>query len=137
MKARTAGKTATTSIYVCFSALLVAGFPYLFLAGQAVSDVARLHQSLHLNVLMPLDLVFTAGHIFVYGALTLLLCRPGRSVQVWMMVAVWLGIVGIAVELAQEIIGSRTFGLGDMLANFAGISLALTYRCMARRSGHR
>lgn len=135
MKTRTAARPTITYLYTGFSALLVAGFMYMFLAGQAVSDVTRLYQILHLNVLLPLGMVFTAGHMVIYAALTALLCRPGKPVHSWMTVAVWLGIMGIGVEFAQEIIGSRSYGLGDIIANFAGISLALTYRCVARRSG--
>ena len=135
MKTRIAGRPNNTYMHMGFSALLVAGFIYLFLAGQAVTDVTSLYQALHLNVLLPLDLVFTAGHLVVYAALTALLCRPGKSVYSWMTIAVWLGIMGIGVEFAQEFVGSRSFGLGDIIANFTGISLALTYRCVARRKG--
>ena len=135
MKTRAARRQNTPYLYAGSSVLLVAGFMYLFLAGQAVSDVTNLYELLHLNALLPLESVFTMGHVVVYAALTMLLCRPGKSVQTWMTIAVWLGIMGIGVEFAQEIVGGRSYGLGDIIANVTGISLALTYRCLARRRG--
>jgi VanZ family protein len=135
MKTRIAGRTPTPLLYSGFSALLVIGFIYSFLAGRAVSDVTDLYQALHLNVLLPLEFVFTGGHIVVYAALTLILCRPRKPVVTWMTIAIWLGILGMGVEFVQEITGHRHYGLGDMVANFVGISLALTYRCLGRRRG--
>lgn len=133
MRTRTASQTTLPFAYVGLSGLLVAGFLYMFLAGQAVHDVIELHRALHLETVLSLELMFSAGHVVVYGALTVMLCHPKRSVYTWMTIVVWLGILGIGVEFLQDMGGTRSYGLGDIVANFTGICLALTYRFMSRR----
>ena len=118
MKARTTVKKTTDPLYAGFSALLVAGFMYIFLTGRAVGDLTSLYQALHLDALMPLDLMFTGGHVVVYAALTAILCRPNKPALTWMTIAVWLGVMGMGIEFIQEISGARSFGLGDVIANF-------------------
>lgn len=135
MKAQTAAGTPAYFLYASVSLLLMAGFIYMFLAGRAVGDVTHFYETVRLDALLPLDMVFTSGHIIVYAALTMILCRPKKPVQSWMTIAVWLGVMGIGVEFLQEIGGARSFGLGDIVANLTGITLALTYRCIRRRKG--
>ncbi|MFW5452018.1 VanZ family protein [Thioalkalivibrio sulfidiphilus] len=73
-----------------------------------------------------------AGHLLGYAVLTLagLLAYPGR---VWRVV---LGVfaLGVAIELAQHFIPSRSFEWLDMLANGAGVLLGFAAVWWLRRS---
>ena len=132
MKTRVAAGSTTPYVTLVSSGLLVTGFAYMFLTGRAVTHMTGLYQALRLEALLPLDQMFTLGHLAIYAALTLILCRSGKKVRDWMTVAVWLGIIGIAVEVVQEMVGARSFGLGDIAANCLGITLALAWRCLSR-----
>ena len=102
---------------------MAGAFGFLFLGTAPVEGVSDIYWGLHLDGIMALDDLFGLGHMAIYAALTMILGRFTRTAGGWLKIIVSLTILGFGVEVAQGAVGSRSFELDDMLANFVGICI--------------
>jgi len=121
MRTRAINPAARGTAVLASGALMAGSFGFLFLAKAPVTGVTDLYWGLHLDGIMSLDDLFGFGHIAVYAALTMILGRFARTVGGWLTVVGALAALGLAVEIAQGLGGSRSFGIDDLLANLLGI----------------
>ncbi len=130
---------------IAISAAILSAMAFLFLGTSPALALNAVYKSAHLDAIMPVGALSSMGHVVAYAALTLIIARKVDNDRDWFIIAAALFALGCGVEVAQEIVGGRSFELADIIANTCGIALAmvslaamreindLPSRCLRRR----
>ena len=84
-------------------------------------------------VLVALPYGDKVGHMALYGAISFTLAMLVRTRRHLMVTALAVMSIGIADEFRQLTEGNRNFSVGDVLANLAGVLLALLLATIVER----
>ncbi len=109
-------------------ALTLSGFAFLFLAGKLFGNDG-------IEYLIDHETLHTTGHIFVYGALAVMLARAmgDRYLLAW----VASNLLAAGEEYHQLVVPGRVASLEDAAINFVSISAFLLLAVLARGVLHR